>query len=72
VLAEYVHSRDELSAVRDFLKPISECKDKQVATDPRRFTVVEPPPFAPQLLEAERPNAIDLALDRLGIHRSHG
>jgi hypothetical protein len=34
--------------------------------------VVEPPPFAPQFLEAERPNAIDLALDRSGIHRSHG
>jgi hypothetical protein len=47
-------------------------KDKQVATDPRRFTVVEPPPFAPQFLEAERPNAIDLARDRSGIHRSHG
>ena len=43
---------------------ITERKDKQVATDPRRFTVVEPPPFAPQFPEAERPNAIDLALDR--------
>jgi hypothetical protein len=27
----------------------------------RRFTVGEPPPFAPQALEAERPNAIALA-----------
>src|ERR1700730_11014178 len=59
-------------AMRDFLKSVTERKDKQVATDPRRFTVVEPPPFAPQFLEAERPNAIDLALDRSGIHRSHG
>jgi hypothetical protein len=40
-------------------------------TDPRRFTVVEPPPFGTQFLEAGRPNAIDLALDRSGIHRSH-
>jgi hypothetical protein len=60
------------SAVRDFLKSVTERKDQQVATDFRRFTVVEPPPFAPQFLEAERTNAIDLALDRLGIHRSHG
>src|ERR1700732_897142 len=58
--------------VRNFLKPVTEGKDKQVAADPRRSTVVEPPPFAPQVLEAERPNAIDLALDRSGIHRSHG
>ena len=59
-------------AMRDFLKSVTECKDKQVATDPRRLTVVEPPPFAPQFLEAERPNAIDLALDRSCIPRSHG
>jgi hypothetical protein len=58
--------------VRDFLKSIAERKDKQVAADPRRFTVVEPPPFAPQFLEAERPNAIDLALDRSCVHPSHG
>ena len=32
-------------AMRDFLKPVTEGKDKQVATDPRRFTVVEPPPL---------------------------
>ena len=59
-------------AVRDLLKPVTERQDEQVATDPRRFAVIEPPPFAPQILEAERPNAIDLALDRSGIHRSHG
>ena len=50
-------------AMRDFLKSVTERKDQQVATDPRRFSVVEPPPFAPQVLEAERPKAIDLALD---------
>ena len=44
-------------AMRDFLKSVPERKDKQVAADPRRFSVVEPPPFAPQLLEAERPKA---------------
>ena len=47
----------------DFLKSVTEGKDQQVATDPRRFTVVQPPPFAPQFLEAERPNAIDLAVN---------
>ena len=64
------------SAVRDFLKSVTECKDKQVATDPRRFTVVEPPPFAPQVLEAERPNAIDLAVNhsvvRSRVYPGHG
>jgi hypothetical protein len=59
-------------AVLDFLKSVTEGKDKQVATDPRRFSVVEPPPLAPQFLKAERPNAIDLVLDRSCVHRSHG
>jgi hypothetical protein len=40
-------------AMRDFLKSVTERKDKEVATDPRRFNVVEPPPFAPQVLKAE-------------------
>jgi hypothetical protein len=44
----------EPRAVLDFLKSVTERKDKQVATDPRRFTVVQPPPFAPQVLEAKR------------------
>jgi hypothetical protein len=59
-------------AVGDFLKSVPEGKGKEVAADPRRFTLVEPPPFAPQFLEAERPNAIDLALNFPGVHRSHG
>src|SRR5208337_5543610 len=33
--------------MRDFLKSVTEGKDKKVATDPRRFTVVQTPPFAP-------------------------
>ena len=53
------------------MRAVTEGKDKQVATDPRRLAVVEPPPFAPQFLEAERTNAIDLALDRSRVHRSH-
>ncbi len=56
----------------DFLKSVTECKDKEVATDPRRFTVVQPPPFETQFLEAERPNAIELALDRSVYHTGHG
>ena len=33
-------------AVRDLLKSVTERQDKEVAADPRRLTVVEPPPFA--------------------------
>jgi hypothetical protein len=58
--------------MRDFLKSVTERKDKQVATDPRRFTVIEPPPFTPQVFEAERAKAIDLALDRSSVDRNHG
>ena len=53
-------------AVRDFLKPVAEGKSQEVAADPRRFRVVEPPPFAPQAFEAERAKASDLALDCFG------
>jgi hypothetical protein len=58
--------------MRDFLKSVTEGKDKQVATDPRRFTVAEPPPFAPQFLEAEGAKASDLAVDRSYVYRRHG
>jgi hypothetical protein len=51
--------------MRDFLKSVTEGKNKQVADDPRRFSMVEPPPFAPQFLEAERAKAGDLAFDRV-------
>jgi hypothetical protein len=60
-----------LPAMLDFLKSVTEREDKQVATDPRQFTVVEPPTFAPQFFEAERPKAIDLALARSRVHPSH-
>src|ERR1700719_2849637 len=56
-------------AMRDFLKSVTERKDQQVATDPRRFAVVEPPPFTPQILDAERPNVIDLARRTLSANR---
>ena len=59
-------------AVFDFLKSVTERKDKEVATDPRCVTVVQPPPFETQLLKSERPNAIELALDRPCIHSGHG
>jgi hypothetical protein len=59
-------------AVRDFLAPVAEGKDKEVAADPRRFSVIEPPPFAPQVLKAERPNAIDFVLDRSCVYSRHG
>ncbi len=59
-------------AVFDFLKSVTERKDKEVAANPRRFVMVQPPPFATQVLEVERPNAIDLALDRSCVHIRHG
>ena len=58
--------------MRDFLEPVAEGKDKEVAADPWRFSVIEPPPFAPQVLGAERPNAIDLVLDRSCVYSRHG
>ena len=33
-------------ALFDFLNSVTDCKDKEGATDPRRVTVVQPPPFA--------------------------
>ena len=56
----------------DFLKPVSKSKDEEVATDPRRITVVQPPPFATQLLKLEQSNAIELALDRRCFYAGHG
>ncbi len=56
----------------DFLKSVTDCKDKKVAADLWRFAVVQPPPFETQLLETERSNAMELALDRSSIHSGHG
>ena len=60
------------TALFDFLKPVSESKDKEIATDPRRITVIQPSPFETQLLKSERADAIELALDRPCIHVGHG
>ena len=38
----------------NFLKPVTECENKEVSADLWRFAVVQPPPFAAQLLEVER------------------
>jgi hypothetical protein len=59
-------------AVPHFLKPVSESKDKEIATDPRRITVVQPAPFETQLLKSERTDAIELTLDRPYIRTGHG
>ena len=56
----------------DFLKPVTERKDKEVATDPRRITVVQSAPFETQFLKSERTEAIELALDRRCINADHG
>src|SRR6266545_3742071 len=55
-----------------FQKPVSESKDKENATDPRRITVVQPSPYETQFLKPERMDAIELALDRPCIHVGHG
>jgi hypothetical protein len=60
------------TALFDFLKPVSESKDKEMATDPRRITVVHPSPFETELLKSERMDAIELALDRPCIHVGQG
>jgi hypothetical protein len=36
------------TALFDFLKLVSECKDKEITTDPRRITVIQPSPFETQ------------------------
>jgi hypothetical protein len=60
------------TALFNFLKPVSESKDKEIATDPRRITGVQPSPFETQLLKSERTEAIELAFDRPYIHVAHG
>jgi hypothetical protein len=47
----------------DFLNPVSESKDKEIATDPRRINEVQPSPFETQLRGMAPPGtAVDLAL----------
>jgi hypothetical protein len=58
-------------ALGDLLKPVTERKNKEVAADPRRLPVMEPPPFMPQSLKTEQAKALDVALDRSRIHRIH-
>ena len=59
------------AAVFDFLKPVSESKDKDITTDSRRVAIAQAPPFATQFLKSERPKAVDLALDRSRIQTGH-
>ena len=58
-------------AVFDFLKFITERKDKEAAADLWRFAVILLTPFETQLLKAEGPDAIELALDRSCIGTGH-
>ena len=55
----------------DLLEPVTERENEQVATEPRRIAVMQPPPFKPQLLETKRPKAIDLAADRSCVFPGH-
>ena len=52
------------TAMLAFLKLVAERQGKQVAAELRRGTAIEPLPFQPQLGDAERADAIELALDR--------
>jgi hypothetical protein len=36
----------------DFLEPVPDPPDQQVAADPWRLAVIKPPPFAAELIEA--------------------
>ena len=55
----------------DLLEPVTERENEQVATEPRRIAVMQPPPFKPQFLENKRPKMIDLVIDRSRVHASH-
>ena len=54
-------------ALLELLEPVTQREDEQVAAEPRRIAMAQPPPFVAQLLEDERVKAIDLALDRCFI-----
>jgi hypothetical protein len=58
-------------AVFEFLKSITQRKDKEAAADLWRFAVILLTPFETQLLKAERSDAIELALDRSCIGTGH-
>jgi hypothetical protein len=60
------------AALRDLLKPVTKSENQEIAADPRRLPVIEPPPFTPQSLKIEHTKASDLAFDCSCIHRSHG
>ena len=49
-------------AVFDFLKPVADPADQQVATDPWRLAVVKPPPFAAQFIKCRATEAIELVV----------
>ena len=55
----------------DLLEPVTQREDEQVAAEPRRIAVMQPPPFKPQFLESERPKATDLAADRSCVFPGH-
>jgi hypothetical protein len=59
------------STVFDFLNPVADRKDQEIATHPWRVAVVQPAPFDTQVIEAERPDAIELALDRWCGYSGH-
>ena len=51
----------------EFLEPIPDRPDQQIATDPGRLAVVKSMPSRRNGFEAERPDAVDLGLERLAI-----
>jgi hypothetical protein len=53
------------AALCDLLKSVTKSENKEIAAEPRRLPVIEPPPFPPQSLKVERAKAIDLTLDAL-------
>lgn len=70
-LLQGLHYRLQLATCRfaqpamfELLEFVTERENKEVAADLWRCAVMQPSPFTAQLVDAERPNAVDLALDR--------
>src|SRR5260370_42076600 len=61
---KFATRRSTEPAMFDFLNPIAEPKNEEVAAYLRRLTGIEALPFTAQLVECERSKAINLVLDR--------
>ncbi len=56
----------------NLLEPIAHSQGKEVVTDPGRVTAADSLPLEAQFLDAQRADAIELALDRILVCSEHG